>query len=70
MPRGDQIAHAQLKIEESMIEVADAIDKYQPNPTAIWLFVADADASYARANWPLAPGTEPAAAAAARLRPP
>src|SRR5215471_6649282 len=49
VPRGDQIAHAQLKIEESMIEVADAIDKYQPNPTAIWLFVADADASYARA---------------------
>src|SRR5215472_15081999 len=47
VPRGDQIAHAQLKIEESMIEVADAIDKYQPNPTAIWLFVADADASYA-----------------------
>ena len=46
--RGDQIAHAQLKIEQSMIEVADAIDKYQPNPTAIWLFVADADASYAR----------------------
>jgi PhnB protein len=49
VPHGDQIAHAQLKIEESMIEVADAIDKYQPNPTAIWLFVADADASYARA---------------------
>jgi PhnB protein len=49
VPRGNQIAHAQLKIEESMIEVADAIDKYQPNPTAIWLFVADADTSYARA---------------------
>ncbi|HEY2663099.1 MAG TPA: VOC family protein, partial [Candidatus Binataceae bacterium] len=49
VPRGDQIAHAQLKIEDSMIEVADAIDKYQPNPTAIWLFVKDADATYARA---------------------
>jgi len=49
VPRGDQIAHAQLKIEDSMIEVADAIDKYQPNPTAIWLHVRDADATYARA---------------------
>jgi PhnB protein len=47
--RGDRIAHAQLKIENSMIEVADAIDKYQPNPTAIWLFVTDSDAVYARA---------------------
>lgn len=49
VPRGDEIAHAQLKIEGSMIEVADAIDKYQPNPTAIWLFVKDSDATYARA---------------------
>jgi PhnB protein len=49
VPRGDQIAHAQLKIEDSMIEVADAIDKYRPNPTAVWLFVTDADAVYARA---------------------
>jgi PhnB protein len=49
LPRGDQIAHAQLKIEDSMIEVADAIDKYQPNPTAIWLFVRDCDFVYARA---------------------
>jgi uncharacterized glyoxalase superfamily protein PhnB len=49
VPRGDQIAHAQLKIEDSMIEVADAIDKYRPNPTAVWLFVTDCDAVYARA---------------------
>ena len=49
VPRGEEIAHAQLKIEGSMIEVADAIDKYQPNPTAIWLHVKDADATYARA---------------------
>jgi PhnB protein len=49
VPRGGEIAHAQLKIENSMVEVADEIDKYQPNPTAIWLFVADVDAIYARA---------------------
>ncbi len=49
VPRGAKIAHAQLKIDDSMIEVADAIDKYQPNPTAIWLFVKNSDAVYARA---------------------
>ena len=49
VPRGDEIVHAQLKIEDSMIEVADATDKYQPNPTAIWLFVKDADAVYVSA---------------------
>jgi PhnB protein len=49
VPRGNQIAHAQLRIEGSMIEVADAIDKYKPNRTAIWLFVDDTDAIYARA---------------------
>jgi PhnB protein len=49
VPRGIEIAHAQLQIEGSMIEIADAIDKYKPNPTAIWLFVPDADAVYARA---------------------
>jgi PhnB protein len=49
VPRGDEIAHAQLKIEGSMIEVADAIDQYRPNPSAIWLHVKDSDATYARA---------------------
>jgi PhnB protein len=47
--RGDEVAHAQLKIRHSMIEVADTIDKYEPNSTAIWLFVSDCDAVYARA---------------------
>jgi PhnB protein len=49
VPRGEEIAHAQLKIEGSMIEVADAIDKYEPNPSAIWLHVKDTDATYERA---------------------
>lgn len=49
VPRGEEVAHAQLKIAQSMIEVADAIDKYEPNPTALWLFVDDADAVYEQA---------------------
>jgi uncharacterized glyoxalase superfamily protein PhnB len=49
VPRGAQIGHAQLRIENSMIETADAIGKYQPAPTAIWLFAKDCDSVYARA---------------------
>jgi len=49
VPQGDRIGHAQLKIEGSMLEVADAVDKYKPNPTAIWLHVKDTDATHARA---------------------
>ena len=48
MPDGS-IGHSQLRIEGSMIEVADATPEYKPNPTAIWLFVGDADAVYRRA---------------------
>ncbi|HEY6420673.1 MAG TPA: VOC family protein [Candidatus Binataceae bacterium] len=44
-----KIAHAQVRIEGSMVEMADASAEYKPNPTAIWLFVDDADAVYQRA---------------------
>lgn len=49
-PREDgKIAHAQVRIEGSMVELADATPQFKPNPTAIWLFVDDADAVYERA---------------------
>ena len=48
-PDSDLIAHAQLKIEGSMIELADATAEFKANPTAMWLFVGDADAMYKRA---------------------
>ncbi len=44
-----KIAHAQVRVAGSMIELADATDKYPPNPTAIWLFVPDSDEAYRRA---------------------
>lgn len=44
-----KIAHAQVRIEGSMVELADATAQYKPNPTALWLFVGDADAVYRRA---------------------
>jgi len=43
------IAHAAVKIGTSMVELADAHGPWQPMPSAIHLYVADADASYARA---------------------
>jgi PhnB protein len=43
------IGHAQMRIEGSIIELADATAQFKPTPTAIWLFVGDADAVYERA---------------------
>jgi len=43
------IGHAQMKVSGSMIELADASDQFKPNPTAIWLFVDDADSAYKQA---------------------
>jgi PhnB protein len=50
VPRDDgKIMHAQVRVEGSMVELADITDRAGPNPTAIWLFVPDADAAYRRA---------------------
>jgi PhnB protein len=44
-----KIAHAQVKVEGSMVEMADASAQFPANPTAIWLFVDDTDEVYRRA---------------------
>jgi len=46
---GRKVAHAAVRVAGSIIELADATDKYPPNPTAIWLFVPDSDTAYRRA---------------------
>jgi PhnB protein len=43
------IGHAEVRIEGSMLELGDPSSESQPNPIALWLFVPDADAAYARA---------------------
>ncbi|HXW84525.1 MAG TPA: VOC family protein, partial [Candidatus Binataceae bacterium] len=48
MPDGT-IGHAQMKVSGSIIELADANEQFKPMPTAIWLYVDDADATYQRA---------------------
>jgi len=43
------VMHAKLMIGDSMIEVGEAHGDFQPMPTAIYLYVDDADAVYTRA---------------------
>lgn len=50
MPGKDgTVAHAELRIGDSMIMVADAAPQYPARPGMIGLYVEDADATYARA---------------------
>lgn len=42
----DVIMHAEVSIGDSVIEVADANEQFPPAPTAIHLYVDDADATY------------------------
>lgn len=44
-----QVAHAKLRIQDSILELGEARGHYQPNPTMIFLYVADADAWFQRA---------------------
>ncbi len=46
---GGKLMHAEARIGDSMIELADANPKYPAMPAAIHLYVADVDAVYQRA---------------------
>jgi len=46
---GDVIMHAEVKIGDSMIELAEANEQFSPMPSVIWLRVDDVDAAYQRA---------------------
>jgi PhnB protein len=46
---GGAILHTTLKIGNSSLELIDAVGIYQPMPGMFYLYVADADATYARA---------------------
>lgn len=48
-PGGSGIMHAEVRIADSIIELADATPQYPPMPAAIHLYVADVDAVYQRA---------------------
>jgi PhnB protein len=50
VPRPDgSVMHAEVRIGDSIIELADADDRYRARPMFIHLYVADADATYERA---------------------
>lgn len=44
-----KVMHAELRIDDSMIEISDGGGQWQPFPCALHLYVPDADAVYARA---------------------
>jgi len=46
---GEVIMHAEVRIGDSMIELAEANPQFPPMPSAIWLRVPDVDATYRRA---------------------
>ncbi len=48
LPDGS-IMHAEVRIGDSLVELADGGGRWQPRPAAIHLYVGDADATYARA---------------------
>ena len=43
------VMHAKMRIGDSVVEVGEAHGPFQPMPTAIFLYVDDADAAYSRA---------------------
>lgn len=43
------IAHAKVRIGDSIVEMSDAHGQYGPMPTMFYMYVADADATYERA---------------------
>ena len=48
-PGTSAIMHADVRIGDSMIELADATEQYPPRPAALHVYVDDVDAVYARA---------------------
>lgn len=48
MPDGT-VAHAQVKIGDSMVMMGQALAQYPPMPCMLYLYVPDVDATYARA---------------------
>ena len=43
------VGHAEVRVGDSMLELSDGSEEWPPRPVAIHVYVADADASYARA---------------------
>ncbi|MFN8310955.1 MAG: VOC family protein [Chitinophagales bacterium] len=49
VPRGELIMHAELRIGEAVIMLADATDEFGPRPSGMFIYVENVDAVYQRA---------------------
>jgi uncharacterized glyoxalase superfamily protein PhnB len=49
MGQGSTVMHAEVRIGDSMVMLSDGGGDWKPMPTALYLYVADADAMYKRA---------------------
>lgn len=45
----ETIMHAEIKIGDSIIMVADSTDAYEPRPAGMFVYVADTDSTYEKA---------------------
>jgi len=43
---GDRVAHAQIRLRDSIVECSDAHGQFQPKPCTVYLYVPDVDAAY------------------------
>lgn len=46
---GGRIVHAEVKIDDTVVMLADAVEAWPPAPAHVHVYVADVDATYARA---------------------
>lgn len=49
VPDGDRIVHAEVRIDDTVVMLAEASDGYPPLPTHVHVYVRDVDAVYQRA---------------------
>ena len=48
-PNGVGIMHAEMRIDDSILMIADSTDQFQPVPTVMHVYVADSDEVYRKA---------------------
>jgi uncharacterized glyoxalase superfamily protein PhnB len=48
-PRGDKLAHAEVRIDDTVLMLADGLEGWPPQPSHVHIYVPDVDATYQKA---------------------